>query len=254
MPLCHIKDIGELGYDRRDIHDAFTVSTDLYSPYPAFWDHDAKKVKSISQSPNSKLIERTAAAAGRPLKDAHQVWEKSGRILLVERLWTITHRVLAVGFGENVLGNTWWALQSNELEVRHEKALLLWLNCSISLLMFFGRRVVTRSAWMQMKKPAWLSMPVLDVRTLSDAHIDLLSDAYDHLGTQELQALAKLDKDPVRAAIDKTICTSLNLPDLDKLRELMSREPGLSGKPILSLLQEQTSIFCEDNSDSQLLL
>lgn len=238
LPLCHLNNLGELGYDRRDIHDAFTVSTDVYSPYPAFWDHDAKKVISISQSPNARLIERTEAAAGRPSKDAHHVWEKSGRILLVERVRTNTHRVLAVGLNEKVLGNTWWAFNSNDLTERCKKSLLLWLNSSLSLLIFFGRRIITQGAWMQMKKPAWQSMPVLNVRVLSDAHLDALSNAYDHLGTQELQALAKLDRDPIRAAIDKAICTALDLSDLDKLRELMSREPGLSGKPINTSLPQ----------------
>jgi len=255
LPLCPLHDLGNLGYDRRDIHDAFTVSTDQYSPYPAFWDHDAKKVTSITQSPNARLIARTEAAEGRPSKDAHQVWEKSGRILLVERVRTNTHRILAVGLNEKVLGNTWWAFNSNDLMEKHEKSLLLWLNSSLSMLIFFGCRVVTQGAWMQMKKPAWLSMSVLDVRTLSALQLEALSKAYNSLANRELLALAKLDDDPTRAAIDKAICSVLDLPDLDKLRELISREPGLSGKPINTALpQEQTSLFPGDNSDSQLLL
>jgi hypothetical protein len=35
--------LGGLGYDRRDIHDAFEVSTDDWSPYPAFWAMNPKK-------------------------------------------------------------------------------------------------------------------------------------------------------------------------------------------------------------------
>ena len=106
-----------------------------------------------------------------------------------------------------------------------------------------------------MKKPAWLSMPVLDVRTLSALQLEALSKAYDSLAHRELLALAKLDDDPTRAAIDKAICSALDLPDLDKLRELISCEPGLSGKPINTALpQEQTALFPGDNSDSQLLL
>lgn len=95
IELCRLGALGGLGYDRRDIHDAFTVSTVDLTPYPAFWNHDAKKVLSIAQTPNANLVARTTAAKGRKLKDANQVWAKSGRILLVERLRTTTHRLLA---------------------------------------------------------------------------------------------------------------------------------------------------------------
>ncbi len=150
-------------------------------------------------------------------------------ILLVERLWTITHRVLAVGFEQPVLGNTWWALKT-EVSPERRKALLLWLNSSLSLLAFFGSRVATRSAWMQMKKPAWAAMPVLDVRALNAKQVKRLAKAYDALCGRELQALAELNVDPVRRAIDEVLSKALDLPDLAPLREMLAREPGLTGK------------------------
>jgi hypothetical protein len=253
LPLCHLSEIGALGPDRKRIHEGFNVSKEDWSPYPSFWDHDSTTVVSISQQPNSHLLVWQESPRG-PDYGPH-LWERSGRILLVERVRTNTHRVLGIGFDHNILGNTWWALKSNDLTKNQEKTLLLWLNSSISLLLFFGRRVVTQGAWMQMKQPAWLSMPVLDVRALTDLQLEALSKAYDSLANRELLALAKLDNDPARAAIDKAICSALDLPDLDKLRELISREPGLSGKPINTALpQEQISLFPGDNSDSQLLL
>jgi hypothetical protein len=97
------------------------------------------------------------------------------------------------GFGSEFrsagLGNTWWAFKT-DLSPERRKALLLWLNGSLSLLAFFGSRVATRSAWMQMKKPAWAAMPVLDVRALSDAQVASLAAAYDALCDRELLALA----------------------------------------------------------------
>jgi hypothetical protein len=108
--------------------------------------------------------------------------------------------------------------------------LLLWLNGSLSLLAFFGGRVATRSAWMQMKKPAWAGLPVLDVRALSDAQAASLAAAYDALCDRELLALAKLNGDPARRAIDEALSAALGLPDLGPLREMVAREPGLTGK------------------------
>jgi len=243
LPLCALCELGSLGYDRRDLHDAFTVSETDWSPYPAFWNHDAKAVTRIGQQPNSWLSPRTSAAKGRKLKNAVTVAGSSGRILLVERIRTTTHRVLAVGFDEVVLGNTWWALKS-ELSPEQEKALLLWLNSTPSLLMMLSRRVTTEGAWMQVKKPQWVAMPVLDVRNLPEETLSRLAADYDALCDKELMALAKLDVDPIRSMIDDALSSALGLPDMKPLRQLLARESGLTGKS-LSPKPEQDSLFTD---------
>lgn len=234
LPLCHLGDLGELGYDARDIFDAFAVNKtgDEWSPYAAFWDHDAQKVVSIAQKPNARLIARTEPLPKRKLKSAAAVWLKSGHMLLVSRLRTNTHRVLATGFNENVLGNTWWGFVDKALSGDQQKALLLWLNGSLSLLMYFGRRAITEGAWMQMKKPAWTSMSVLDVRALTSQQLGLLAKTYDAIAEKELAPLAQLDKDDIRQQIDDAISKVLGLPSLAPIRELLAREPGLTAVDI----------------------
>jgi hypothetical protein len=249
MPLCRLDACGTLGYDRRDIHDAFEVSTEDWSPYPAFWGHEFDKVLTIAQRPNAALLARAQAARGRHLKSAADVWSKAGRILLVERLRSNTHRVLAVGFGKKVLGNTWWALNLNRIGPQQEKALLLWLNSSLSLVLFFGRRVITQGAWMQMKKPAWESMPVLDVRALSPKQTKTLATAYDSLSTQELKPLAQLKSDGVRILIDQAIRKTLGIPDFSFVPELLDREPGLNAKDIVPRAEHAVANAEDENLD-----
>jgi hypothetical protein len=43
--------------------------------------------------------------------------------------------VIAIGLGTKGLGNTWWALNA-PITPAQEKALLLWLNSTLSLLLF----------------------------------------------------------------------------------------------------------------------
>jgi hypothetical protein len=229
IKLCALKDIGALGPDRKRIHEGFTVSTEDYSPYPGFWNHDSTKVRTITQQPNSRLIVWHDSPRG-PNYGPH-LFERAGRIQLVERLRSNTHRVIAIGLGTKALGNTWWALDA-PIEPAQEKALLLWLNSTLSLLLFFGSRVTTQGAWMQMKQPAWLSMPVLDVRALSKTQLKALAAAYDKLSTQPLDALAQLHNDLGRQSIDKALSDALGLPDLAPIRELLSREPGLNAMDI----------------------
>jgi hypothetical protein len=252
VSMCQLGTLGGLGYDRRDIHDAFEVSKEDWSPYPAFWSHESDKVRTISQNPSAHLLARTKPAKGRKLKRATDVWAKAGTILLAERLRTNTHRVIAVAFDQAVLGNTWWAFKSN-LNKANQKALLLWLNSSLSMLMYFGRRVITEGAWMQMKKPAWENMPVLDVRALKAEHVKMLESTYDAVANLELAPLAQLDKDPVRERIDDSLAKVLGLPSLAPIRELLTREPGLTALEI-NPIYTQGDLDLDDEEPAQAAL
>jgi N-6 DNA Methylase len=234
IDLCRLDELGTLGYDVRDITDAFSIdkTAATWSPYPAFWNHTAEDVVTIAQKPNATLLARSEPLAGRKLKDATAVWSKAGRILLVSRLRTNTHRVIATGFSKKVLGNTWWGFDDSSLDDAQRKALLLWLNSTLGILSYYGRRAITEGAWMQMKKPAWAAMPVLDVRNLSKNQLAGLAASYDLIVKKKLSPIAQLDADPVRHSVDSAICDVLKLPDLRALRELLAREPGLSAQAI----------------------
>ncbi|MBI2717355.1 MAG: hypothetical protein HYX36_01130 [Rhizobiales bacterium] len=106
---------------------------------------------------------------------------------------------------------------------------MLWLNSALGLLFYFGSRAVTRSAWMQMKKPAWEVMPTLDVRQLPKKRLHKLAKRFDALSNEDLKPLAQLDSDPVRIEIDDAVSEALGIPSLASIRELLVREPGLTG-------------------------
>lgn len=248
LPMCRLDALGAVGPDRKRIHEGFTVSVDDWSPYPGFWGHDSNAVLSIQQKPNAWLHVWKDSPRG-PHYGEH-LWERAGRILLVERLWTITHRVLAIGFDEPILGNTWWSFKPDGIDERQIKALLLYLNSSPALLLYFGRRVVTRSAWMMMKQPAWESMPVLDVRSLPDGTITHMADAYDRLSLRPLEALSRLNTDPARREVDEALSAAVALPDLNAIRQLLAREPGLSVQH-LGHDGRQASLELGEGEDSQ---
>lgn len=232
--LCRLDELGELGYDSRDVMDAFDVdkTAETYSPFAGFWNHDAKKVKTIGQIPNSTLLPREKPLPSRKLKPAEQVWDKSGNTLLVSRIRTNTHRLIATSFEKNVIGNTWWAFNTADISETQRKCLILWLNSTFGVLSLFGQRVVTAGAWMSIKKPAWSSMQVLDVRQVDQQKLNRLENVFDEVANQQLQPVAKLDTDPVRKLIDEAICAELDIPDIISIRQLLAREPSLSAEKI----------------------
>lgn len=251
LQLCNLEELGSIGYDVRDIMDAFSVdeSESEWSPYPAFWNHDAQKVVKINQTSNAYLIARTEALKDRKFKSATAVWSGAGDILLVSRLRTNTHRVIAVGFDKNVLGNTWWAFHHTGLSDEQRKTLILWLNSSFGILMYFGRRAITQGAWMQMKKPAWKSMRVLDVRKLGNRQLESLVKLYDSTSDRSLEPIAKLNVDLVRIEIDEGICKVLGLPSIATIRELLSREPGLTGQEVVGKIEQEDLVEGDEDKD-----
>jgi hypothetical protein len=68
-------------------------------------------------------------------------------------------------------------------------------------------------------------MPVLNVLKIGGAQLKRLAAVFDELGKRTLGPLQDIDGDPARAAIDKAIGVTLQLPDLSNLRQLLAREP-----------------------------
>lgn len=104
---------------------------------------------------------------------------------------------------------------------------------------------------MQMKQPAWETMPVLDVRSLSSGQLKRLSGSYDDLSVQHLDSLSNLNSDIVRGQIDQAISEVLDIPDLAFVRELLDREPGLSANDISPRAAKPAYEIEEDEDHTQ---
>ena len=219
-----------MGPDRRDIHDGFHLCAGSSpTPYPAFWGHDASSVTSMAAVPNAYLSPLPKAKRGRPLRKATDLWPRAGRLLLAERLRLNTDRLVAMRAEEKALSNVWWPLAlANHLGADHEKALTLWLNSTPALAILLVHRVETEGAWVQYKKPTFLSMPVLDVASLSRPVVEKLAQGYDRLCMASLLPLPHMAEDTARKDVDQVVSDALAIPDLSGLRSLLGREPVVS--------------------------
>jgi hypothetical protein len=231
LNLCPLERLGSLGPDRRDIHDGFDLS-DAKTAYAAFWGHDASAMVTLEQQPNQYLSPLAKAKRGRPLRRVEDLWPLAGKLLIAERLWLKTQRLISVRFPQPVLSNVWWPLSLNrDLITDHiDKALVLWLNSTPGLLLLLVNRVETRGAWVDFKKPMLAAMRVLDLHALSSEQLKRLADVYDRLCDKPLQPFPHMAADEVRADIDQSIAEVLSLPDFSILRTLLAQEPVISMK------------------------
>ena len=224
IPLCTIREFGELGPDVRDIHDGFGLARGV-TAYPALWNHDASFVTNLALTPNQYLSPLHRAKEGRHLREVDLLWPKAGRVLLAERLRLNTQRLVAVRTEMPVLSNVWWPVRLLEQNDDYEKALILWFNSTPGLLLLLSHRQETQGAWVKFRKPVLSEMPVLDVRALGVAQLKHLVDAYSTLSEEPLLPFPKMATDPVREQLDTAVSEALGLSDFSVLRNLLAQEP-----------------------------
>ncbi|MCS7189803.1 MAG: hypothetical protein NZ933_08430, partial [Bacteroidia bacterium] len=230
LPLTELKELATLGPDRRQVTNCFTPVTSGLSPaIPGLWGHDSEKVTCLELDPNVYLSPNLGSRAISSMK------EKSSNLMVVERLWLNTYRAIAVRLTERALSNVWWPvlIKKSEREL-YEKALALWLNSSLGLLLLLIARQETRGPWIAYKKENLLSTLVLDLRKLPHDSISELSDYFDKVAHESLLPFSKIGEDAVRAQIDDQIAEVLGIPSekLKEVRQLLQQEPILTLEPL----------------------
>ena len=227
IQLCRFGDLGQVGPDRRDIWDGFE-RTNAVTAYPMVENHDTDYRNSIVTAPDKYLAPLSEARPGRHLKSVDQLWPKAGRLLVAERLWLETNRVVAMWSNTRVLSNVWWPIRVED--VPNEKALAIWLNSSLGLLTILTQRTSTRGGWVATKKADLEDLPILDPRCLSASQLHDFSVLFDEMESAKFERLPAMANCPSRTLLDVGVSEILGLPDLGTLRDLLATEPVVTNR------------------------
>ncbi len=227
ISLCRLDEVGQLGPDVRDVRDGFEY-TDAVTAYPMVSGHQAHLRTRLVCEPDRYLAPLVSARAGRRLKPLNLLWPRSGQLLLAERLWLNTTRVVGMHCTERVLSNVWWPIRNGDS--RRDRALCAYFNSTVGILSLMATRNTTRAGWVKLKKADLQRLPVLDVRALSEEQLDAVSDLFDEISEMEFMRLPEMADDPARKALDDGLSRILNLPDLAPLRRLIATEPVVSNQ------------------------
>jgi hypothetical protein len=108
VPLCRLDQIGQVGPDRRRLVDGFD-RTNSVTAYPMVEGHDTEQRKSLTCSPDSYLAPLAVPRGGQRPGYGDHLWQQSSCLLVSERLWLETTRVVAMRSDTRVLSNVWLA-------------------------------------------------------------------------------------------------------------------------------------------------
>ncbi len=230
-----------IGPDVRQIHSSFKA-VNRETPFNALWDHKSEEVKTIRLDVN-KWLEPKPGKAG----SAKKLWGKSGRLMIVERLWLNTHRITAALLSVKALSNMWWplrlknAISKDEKKIsrdEHEKVQVLWLNTTLGIIGLLAYRQDTRGAWIKFKKNILEYIPILDVSKIEREQIDLLLSIYNSISTKELPSFPDQFERAasgagIRYELDEGVLNAIGLSlDLKPLYHYLSKEPIISLKSL----------------------
>jgi len=229
--------IKKIGPDVKQVHNTFRRSG-RYRPgcaYRALWGHSSALIRTIEQESNACLDPKDNNLARR-------LWQGSGKLLVVERAWLSTYRILSTVTTKDVLSNVWWPMTSQNVKIKDgtlspddvSKILALWFNSTYGALLLLSVAEVTRGAWVKFKKAPLSSLPVVDLSKITVAKTNTLLNLYDDVRLRELKSLPEeFAKPNIRKKIDGTFNQVLNIKaKLEDLYTLLAHDPTITAQPL----------------------
>ncbi len=197
--------------------------------YPCLWNHNASKETRIVCEPDSQLQAR------RDLETkAATVWSTASRSHL-NRDFTFGSQALAVAFTEqkSAGGRVWPNVIFDD--ERYDYAFAIWGNSTLGLLSYWWHSNRQQSSKASTTIRAAESLPVLDLRTLTDAQLTTAETIFNDFRAQDLQPAYLADADPNRALLDRrVVCELLGFDDaiyqaVRRLAAKWTAEPSVHG-------------------------
>ncbi|MCX7010114.1 MAG: hypothetical protein NTY53_23230, partial [Kiritimatiellaeota bacterium] len=208
--------------------------------YPVLWAHEAECEKTISFDGDSE---------GLPKSDSDPDIQK----IINNKVETVADTASYCHFNQNfrfnsqptgmqftprktIGGRAWTSIGLSSME--HEKALVVWGNTSIGLLLHWWHANKQQSGRGNIGITALESLPVLDINSLSKKQLKKAAKIFDDFAKRELLTFYEIDKDQVRQELDQRFFKEvLNFDTallqqggaVELLRKKLAQEPSIRG-------------------------
>ena len=252
IPLTTVANIGEIGPYHMNINyntptggisgpfDIFPIEPNSVPTFPVLWSHNAARERTMSFEADSEGVPRQA-----PTPEEQTIVDRK-----VENIWdTASHchfnrdfRFNSQSTGmqftsrETIGGRAWLSISLSSVD--QEKALVVWANTSLGLLLHWWHANKQQAGRGSIGKSMLQTLPILDVTALEPKLLAEAVQLFDAMSGQPLSPLHELDSDPVRKALDEAFARNvLKLPEsilasggpLELLRAKLSQEPSIRG-------------------------
>jgi hypothetical protein len=252
IPTTRVAAIGKIGPYHSDIYGSnadggirgpFNISDvkpGSAPTYPVLWSHDATRERTLAFEGDSEAqIKQTATQEEREAVDlkAAAVWASASHCHFNQN-FQFNSQPTAMQFTprRTIGGRAWTSITLASEE--QEKALVLWGNTSLGLLLHWWHANKQQSGRGNVTPSVLETLPILDVTALKPKQLEAAVKLFDAMSLKEMLPLHEIDKDPVRKELDERFArevlglSELMLqPDgaLDVLRMKLAQEPSIRG-------------------------
>ena len=230
-----LANVGKLGFVHRDITGPAPrgpfdkIAPSPTATYPALWNHNAKNETRMVCAPDAQLQVRPGVEG-----KAAVIWATASRAHLNNE-YTFGSQALAVAFTdrESIGGRIWPNVIFSDS--RFDYAFAVWGNSTLGLLSYWWHSSRQQSSKASITIRSAESLPVLDLRCLTDEQLLIAEKTFDEFRDKALQPAYLADTDPNRALLDRrVICDLLGFgEDIYKAVRLLAAkwcaEPSVHG-------------------------
>ena len=252
IPLTTVAKIGEIGPYHADINgntstggirgpfDIFPIKPNSVPTYPVLWSHDAERERTMSFDADCEGFPRQGSRSGEQaivdLKVA-SIWNTASHCHF-NRDFRFNSQSTGMQFTprKTIGGRAWLSIRLSSVD--QEKALVLWENTSLGLLLHWWQANKQQSGRGSIGKSMLHTLPILDVTTLEPKLLAEAVKLFDAMSEQPLLPLHELDRDFIRKELDEAFARNvLRLSEpilasggpLELLRMKLSQEPSIRG-------------------------
>ena len=252
IPLTTTAKIGEIGPYHADINgdtstggirgpfDISPIKPNSVPTYPVLWSHDAERERTLSFEGDSEGFPRQVSTSEEQaivdLKVA-TVWDTASHCHF-NRDFQFNSQSTGMQFTprKTLSGRAWLSIKLSSVD--QEKALVVWANTSLGLLLHWWHANKQQAGRGNIGKIMLHTLPILDVTALEPKLLAEAVKLFDAMCEQPLLPLHEMDSDPIRKKLDEAFARNvLKLPEpilasdgpLELLRMKLSKEPSIRG-------------------------
>jgi hypothetical protein len=252
LNMTSVSQIGKIGPIGRDINginpdgsirgpfEVRQLQSDAVPTYPILWAHKAERERTMMFEADREGLPYRVTSG----KKMAAIQKKAETVFLssshchsnVDFRFNSQSTAMQFTSRKTIGGRAWISIQLPT--AMHEKALVLWANTTLGLLMYWWHSSKQQPGRGSIPSATLRSYPILDVTALSDAQLQRAAQIFDDICQLPLKPLHELDIDANRKTLDRRFYGEvLGLPDailadggpLDILRQKLCREPSIRG-------------------------
>ena len=232
LDIASLKSFARVGPADNNIANNQAAAFDRYPSenpkvYPMLWRCESNCQESLIANADTE----GAIRPGRERK-ATSIWDTRSHVHIAREVGFQSHRVISLFTRQRCIGGrSWPSLQLPE--PRQEKALCMWLNTTLGLMLYWYFSAKQQRTRGIMTVSALATFPVIDVTHMSEQQLQDSDALFERIANSKFDRISNSYSDPVRASLDDAFLGEILglsqefLDELNELRELWCQEPSI---------------------------